>query len=112
MSTRRVWKTCLAVFFLLTFLLLVLGPASAAGKSNSGSNKYKKKITVPKKTSKQNDIVKQILADSKGPKINNPGEGFYKMNYGKDKEKKKRKHFKNGHPQNHHHWHWHWCYHK
>lgn len=114
MSMHRVCKTCIGVFFLLTFLFLVLVPASTAGNSNSGNNKYKQKITVDKKTSKQNDSVKKILAYYKGPKINNPGEGVYKMKWGNNKDKWKYRYFKKGHPQNPHRWRWHWrwCYHK
>ncbi|MFC1878072.1 hypothetical protein ACFL2E_12520 [Thermodesulfobacteriota bacterium] len=108
MSMHRMWKACPVVFFLVIFLFLVLDPASAAAKSNSGSNKYKQKVTVHKITSKKNISIKQILTHSKGPKINNPGAGWYEMNYGKNKGKWKHKYFKNGHPQNHHLWHW--CY--
>ena len=111
MSMHRTWKTCLGVFFLLTFLFLVLDPASATAKSNSGSNKYKLKVTVYKKTSKINNSAKQILAYFKGPKINNPGAGLYKMNYGKNKLREKFKHFRKGRPWIWwHKWHWRHCY--
>ena len=107
MSMHRTWKTCLGVFFLLTFLFLILNLASAVAKSNSESNKYTQKVTVNKITLKINNNVKQILAHSNGPKINNPGAGWYRMFF-KNKDKTKYKYFKKGHPW-HHHW-WNWCY--
>jgi hypothetical protein len=96
MSMHRTWKTCLGIFFLLTFLVLVLNPASAAGKSKN-NDKVSVGVETPPQTHQEK--VEQILADTSGPPIDNPGEGYY-YKVVPSNGKYIVNYFKNGHKEN------------
>jgi len=98
MKTHLIWKTTFAAIFIVAILALVSAPALAAGKAKE---KEKEKVAASVQTPPQThqEKVKQILADTSGPPIDDPREGYYyKVVPGNGKYIVN--YFKNGHKKN------------